>query len=317
MELSHCNIASVESETGLSKDVLRVWERRYGFPSPIRDAQGIRLYSSEELERLRVIKHLMEAGHRPGKLINQPLAELLKLMACRNKQSNPSADEDTCALNELLELIRQHDAVAYQQAMLQRLARQGLQSFIEKTVAPLSRHVGECWAEGRFEIFEEHLFTELTQRLLRQVIANLPTQAQSPRILLTSLPDEQHMLGLLMAEALFTLEGASCIPLGTQMPIKSIARAASAQRIDIVALSFSRSFPQRQIPILLQQLRSLLSDEIQIWVGGNGTKKVTKTDACVGVHCLSTFTEALSALSAWRQAHSAWLSTASKPSNSP
>jgi len=31
------NISAVERDTGLSKDTLRVWERRYGFPKPLRD----------------------------------------------------------------------------------------------------------------------------------------------------------------------------------------------------------------------------------------------------------------------------------------
>ena len=61
------NIAAVERDTGLSKDVLRMWERRYGFPVPDRDGNGERSYPAEQVERLRLIKRLMDAGHRPGK----------------------------------------------------------------------------------------------------------------------------------------------------------------------------------------------------------------------------------------------------------
>ena len=66
------NIAAVERDTGLSKDVLRMWERRYGFPVPDRDGHGERIYPAEQVERLRLIKRLMDAGHRPGKLIATP-----------------------------------------------------------------------------------------------------------------------------------------------------------------------------------------------------------------------------------------------------
>ena len=62
-------IANVERETGLSKDLLRMWERRYGFPAPERDANGDRVYPAEQVERLRRIKRLIDRGHRPGKLI--------------------------------------------------------------------------------------------------------------------------------------------------------------------------------------------------------------------------------------------------------
>ena len=70
------NIAAVERETGLSKDVLRVWERRYGFPAPSRDDHGERIYPAEQVERLRLVKRLMDAGHRPGKLLATPTEEL-------------------------------------------------------------------------------------------------------------------------------------------------------------------------------------------------------------------------------------------------
>lgn len=59
------NIAEIERDTGLGKDALRVWERRYGFPTPLRDARGDRLYDQPQLQRLLRIKQLLDAGHRP------------------------------------------------------------------------------------------------------------------------------------------------------------------------------------------------------------------------------------------------------------
>ena len=64
-----------------------------------------------------------------------------------------------------------------------------------------------------------------------------------PRVVLTTVPEEQHVLGLLMSECLLTLEGAACIPLGTQTPLADIVRAASAHAADVVAPSFPRPSP--------------------------------------------------------------------------
>ena len=297
METIHFSIAAVERDTGLSKDVLRMWERRYGFPTHERDANGERAYAGTQVDRLRLIKRLMDQGHRPGKLIATADEELNTLVSRRSvRQANPANAPDT-ELSVLLQLIKQHDAAGYQQAMQQRLARQGMQSFVQDTVAPLTRSVGEAWEDGSFEVFEEHLFTELTKRLLRQAIATLPGGQRSPRILLTSVPDEPHVIGLLMAESLFTLEGAECIPLGTQMPLLEIGRAAIAHEADVVALSFSTAFPQRQIPTLLQQLRMMLPDETCLWVGGGGIARLAKMD---GVLLLNSLAEALSAITTWR-----------------
>lgn len=295
MTTPHFNIAAVERDTGLSKDVLRMWERRYGFPTPERDGNGERSYPAEQVERLRLIKRLMDLGHRPGKLLAIPADELAELAPRRPPSPPPpvAGSEDPA---ELLTLIKQHDAHGYQQAMQQRLARQGLQRFVQDTVAPLTHRVGEAWEDGSFEVFEEHLFTELTKRLLRQAIAALPGGGSGPRILLTSVPDEPHVLGLLMVEALFSLEGAECIPLGTQMPLLEIGRAASAHRADIVALSFSVAFPQRQIPGLLQQLRLLLPASVELWAGGAGVQRVARQE---GVRLLAGLDDALAALAAW------------------
>ena len=293
------NIAAVERDTGLSKDVLRVWERRYGFPVPDRDANGERLYPAEQVARLRLIKRLMDQGHRPGKLIAAPAEELTALAPRRSRHVEKTPAADAKGLAELLTLIKQHDAAGYLQAMQQCLARQGLQRFVQDTVAPLTRQVGEAWEDGSVEVFEEHLFTELTKRLLRQAIAALPGGARSPRVLLTSLPDEPHILGLLMVEALFALEGAECIPLGTQMPLLEIGRAAEAHHADIVALSFSIAFPQRQIPGLLQQLRLVLPAGIELWAGGGGIARITPP---AGVRLLQTLDIAIDALAEWRAA---------------
>ena len=293
------NIAAVERDTGLSKDVLRVWERRYGFPAPGRDDHGERIYPAEQVERLRLVKRLMDAGHRPGKLLAIPTEELNALAPRRPEPPGASSGADAAAeLGDLMSLIKQHDGAAYQQAMQQRLARQGLERFVQDTVAPLTRHVGAAWEEGSVEVFEEHLFTEMTKRLLRQAIASLPGGKRSPRIVLTSVPDEPHVLGLLMAEALFALEGAECIPLGTQMPLLEIARAAAAHRADIVALSFSVAFPKRQIPGLLQQLRTVLPAEVALWAGGGGVKRLPEVG---GVELLASLEHSLVVLEAWRR----------------
>ncbi|UCV03135.1 MerR family transcriptional regulator [Dechloromonas denitrificans] len=294
------NIAAVERDTGLSKDVLRMWERRYGFPIPHRDANGERSYPTEQVDRLRLIKRLMDLGHRPGKLMAMP-SEELSCLAPRRATARPAAaavaGED---LAPLLALIKQHDSAGYQQAMQQCLARQGLQGFVQDTIAPLTQLVGEAWEDGRFAVFEEHLFTELTKRVLRQAIAALPDGKRSPRILLTSVPDEPHVLGLLMVEALFSLEGAECVPLGTQMPLLEIGRAATAHQADIVALSFSTAFAQRQIPGLLQQLRQVLPPAVALWVGGQGVQRLAGID---GVVLLTSFASANTALNEWRLTH--------------
>jgi methanogenic corrinoid protein MtbC1 len=286
-------IAAVERDVGLSKDVLRVWERRYGFPTPGRDQNGERVYPADQVDRLRLIKRLMDQGHRPGHLLAAPTKEL---RAMASPRQTTASETDDGALAALVDCIRQHDAGTYTQGLWQRLGRQGLQPFVLDTVAPLSRMIGLAWQEGRLQVFEEHLFTEVTERVLRQAIAAVPAGRQ-PRIVLTSVPNEQHALGLLMAEAMLAVEGALCIPLGTQTPVVEIARAAAAHRADIVALSFSASFRQRQIPELLRQLRAALPAGTALWAGGGGMSRIAPQE---GVFIATALRDAVAAMERWR-----------------
>jgi DNA-binding transcriptional MerR regulator/methylmalonyl-CoA mutase cobalamin-binding subunit len=290
------SIAAVERETRLSKDVLRVWERRYGFPQPVRDANGERCYPAEQVERLRLMKRLMDQGHRPGALAALAQDELAALaMPARS----PGADGDVAdgAIAQLLDKIRAREPAGFQHALRQSLARQGLERFIGHTVAPLTTAVGECWEDGSFDVFDEHFYTEAAERLLRQAIADLPAARQGPRILLTTVPGEQHGLGLLMAEATFALEGATCISLGTETPLLDIARAAAAYGTGVVALSFSSSYPRRQVAPVLAQLRQALPDGVELWAGGSG---IARLDAVVGVRLLPTLDSGREALAGLR-----------------
>src|SRR5690606_15844368 len=101
----------------------------------------------------------------------------------------------------------------------------------------------------------------------RQAIAAVP-RGRGPEVMLTTLPGEMHGLGLLMVEALLALEGAQCVSLGTQTPVPDIAQAARAWDADVVAVSFSAAFAQRQAQSALQQLRDALPHAVQLWAGG-------------------------------------------------
>ncbi len=289
------NIAAVERDTGLSKDVLRVWERRYGCPMPVRDQNGDRSYSLQQVEHLRLVKRLMDAGHRPGKLLGMPKDELARMQLLRPNEDQALATPG--GLDELLALIKRHDGDAFFGAMQQQLASRGVHRFVLDVVAPLTEQVGQAWEQGRFAIFEEHLFAELTKRMLRQAIASLPATNRAPRIVLTTVSNEQHGLGLLMAEALLALNGAECIPLGTQLPLDEIQGAALAHRADVVALSFSGFYPQRQIPGLLLQLRQMLDSNVELWVGG---KAVQRLPIVQGVDILGSLDAILDQLYRWR-----------------
>ena len=291
------NISAVERDTGLSKDLLRMWERRYGYPSPARDAAGERQYSTSDVSKLRAIKRLMDTGMRPGKIIHESIDEL---NAMADARASVRHDALSPALeHEALDALKQHDIAALQHLLVHLVMKQGLQRFVLETVTPLNRCIGEAWMRGELQVFEEHLYTEQVNVALRTAINAFPrSPAGEPRVLLTTFPNEQHGVGLLMVEALLVPEGAHCVSLGTQTPIDDIRRATVAHKAHILALSFSGSFGLRAAVDGLDALRAQLPAHVTIWAGGEMTRRMRKT--IPGMVLLPDLASAIPALKSWR-----------------
>lgn len=297
------SIAAVERDTGLSKDTLRVWERRYGFPSPERDSIGERAYPLEQVEKLRIIKRLMDAGHRPGRIVPMAIDELQRLT--ESTVDSPQRVEESSGAPDLrmyVDLVREHDMDSLRRQLTQAQVRLGLGRFVTEVIAPLNTRVGDAWMRGQLEIFEEHMYTEAVQVVLRSAIGSVPDAARSgrPRVLLTTFPGEPHGLGLLMAEAMFALEGARCLSLGVQTPIWDIVLAAGAHRADIVALGFTGCMNPNQVVEGLAELRSKLPRQMEIWAGG--TAPVLHRRTVVGVVPIASLAAVQPEVQRWREA---------------
>ena len=268
------SIAAVERDTGIGKDTLRVWERRYGFPMPSRDVNDERIYPMAQVEKLRVIKRLMDQGYRPGRIVAQSMAALQHLS--RGEASLQANQLSAAALMRedlqgFMTLLQSQNHEGLRQALLDTLKQVGLSQFVANVVAPLTVMVGDAWARGDLAVHEEHLYSECVSDLMRQATATVleTTDAVAPTVLLTTFPQEAHGLGLLMAQSMLTLQGCRCVSLGTQTPLRDIAQAALVHRADVVALSFSVNMNINQVVEGLTELTALLPESVDVWAGGS------------------------------------------------
>lgn len=326
------SIAAVERDTGLSKDTLRIWEKRYGFPAPVRDAQGERCYPMEQVERLRLIKRLLDVGHRPGRVVNLP-PEDLQTLADRSADAQglpergrragkaspasplpvahaappprpgfaaPSLPEHW--LDDALARVDAHDVAGLKRLLAQAVPTLGLARFITEACAPLLQAMGEGWLRGRFQVPQEHWVSQCLQQSLHAAIHALPPTdpAQVPRVLLSTLPGEPHALGLLMVEGWLTLLGAQVINLGAQTPMADLIEACEHHRADVVALSFSASAPAHLVQDALPALRSRLPSRVAIWAGGRNPLLTRR--APVGVLVLDDLGGLSQAVRTWQEA---------------
>ncbi|MGB5179302.1 MAG: MerR family transcriptional regulator, partial [Gammaproteobacteria bacterium] len=126
-------IGVVERDTGIGRDTLRVWERRYGFPRPVRNAKGERCYPEDQLRRLQRTRRLLDRGMRPGKLL--PLSEdaLNELEASLLPESSEQPNK---TVEAVLGAIRSTDADQVEVLLRRDYEKRGMRKFVLETVIP-------------------------------------------------------------------------------------------------------------------------------------------------------------------------------------
>lgn len=291
------SIAAVEQATGIARATLRIWERRYGFPQPGRDARGERCYPQEQVDKLRLIAELMHRGHRPGRLVTLGAPELTALAAHGGR---PVAPRGEPVDDPVLPLLRRHDTAGVTRLLEESMRGAGLSGFVTGRLAAMNVNVGLAWARGELEVFEEHLYAEAVQGVLRSRIAQQRAGASQahPRVLLATFPEELHGLGLLMAEAMLGDAGCPVLSLGTRVPPQQIVSAAQAFRADVVGLSFCASMNPTHVLRGLEQLRGELDPRVAIWAGG--ASPVLARHRIEGVRPVPDIGEVPALVAAWR-----------------
>jgi len=285
-------LPEIERETGFGKGQLRKWRQRYGFPLLESMVYRNSAYSRQTVDKLILIKRLLEAGFRPGQVVGMTTPGLEKLLLGL-VLSVPVVrhDESTQVCIELLK----RSAVAELLVLLAELRAKGtLADFVRYTVAPLLIDVGDAWKTNEIDIYHEHLCTCCIERYLQGEILKLKPKNGLPRVLFALPPGEHHLIGLLMAEAVIAEQGASTISIGSDIPLSNLQLAAISCKVDVVALSFSVFYPARKVVPSLQHLRHVLPSQIQIWAGGGGLAGLRKHPK--GVRIFLEFNGAVAAL---------------------
>ena len=262
------SIGDICSETGLSADVVRVWERRYGFPVPLRLPSGHRRYRQADLHQLRLMAEAVAQGHRPSMVARAGEATLKRLLI---PMDNPGVEA-------LFHAVVAMDSDRMRWLLRESLDHLGWKPFLQHIVAQLLDRVGMAWADGSLGVQQEHLLTEVLEDLLRERRLEFQTMPDRGRVLLCTLPGERHRLGLLMAALAYAAQGISTELLGVDLPVASIAQAARTLRVDRVAVSLSIQSAGETTRRLLVDLHDRLPAGCRLIVGGQGAARTRKID---------------------------------------
>ncbi|HVK99201.1 MAG TPA: MerR family transcriptional regulator [Dongiaceae bacterium] len=268
------SIQSVAERTGLSPDVIRIWERRYQAVAPDRTASNQRLYSDVEVERLTLLKQLTDNGRRisaVANLSNEELRQIAALEPARARLQAMVSEVDSRALEEqALNAILQLDAVPFERLLERALVSMGSVGFMMRFAGPLLVTVGNLWRSGAMRTCQEHFASAHLRSFLGRYMLDTNTDPLGPRIVIATLPGQAHELGATMAAVVAAQSGWNVLYLGANVPIEEIAFAADCKDARAVAISLSYPLDDPRIPSLLRELRKKLPEATRLMVGGIG-----------------------------------------------
>lgn len=275
VETSTFSQAQIELATGLSREVLRKWEIRFGFPVPARDSRGRRLYCISDVQRLQLIKQLLHFCHRPRNLVPLSLESLNRLLAAGTVEAIPTANPlSVTLLEKLAGRSFPADLDAYFRSRIQKV---GLEVFAVNDLPIFNEAVGNAWANRSIGIHEEHFYTASVCRVIQENVAQVRPSGDARRVLLTTPPGEQHGLGILALHAVLASHGAQCIDLDVQTPAQSVVDAVRKWDVSLVCISVSISFSATTALAYVATLRALLPTACQLWIGGQGAGPIADT----------------------------------------
>lgn len=267
-------IGVAAERSGLTADVIRAWERRYGVVEPRRDAAGRRVYTSADIARLRLLSRATEGGRSIGQVADLDAARLEELVAqdqAARRAAAPGPRVPKSAgevVAEALKRVRGLDGAGLESLLVRSASLYGVPAFLRGVLAPLFREIGEEWHAGRLVPSQEHLATALARSVLGRLLARIPVPADAPVVLVATPAGERHEIGALLAAAEATVEGWRVVYLGADLPAVEIASAARVVGARLVALGAVYAPEPAELRREVEEVRAELPEAVTLLLGG-------------------------------------------------
>lgn len=287
-------IALVAERTGLSRDVLRAWERRYGAVAPARSDGGQRLYSDDDIERFRLLAAATQHGRTISLVADCSLEELARLVAEDAAAAPAPAATPLEAdpwVEQALDSIRALDGAALEKLIRSAFARLGMAPSLEELIPTLMQQVGERWVAGTLTIAQEHLASATVIGVVLDAVRTLRPSPGAPRLLVATPSTEPHAVGAALVAGIATLDGWCVTYLGPDVPAPDLVEAAHRVGARAVAVSVVAPGDSARVAADLTELRAALPASVTLILGGGGAREITGATPRTGISVCDSLPE--------------------------
>ena len=240
-------IGELSKRTGVSPELLRAWERRYGLLRPMRSAGGLRLYAAADVERVRLMQRHLAEGLAAAE------AATAASRAVVGEAAAPPVLAWAALRDELTDALDRFDEPRAQAILDRLLAVSTLETLLSEVVLPYLRELGERWARGDASVAQEHFASAVLRgRLLG--LARGWGVGLGPAAVLACLPGEHHDLGLIAFGLALRARGWRIVYLGLDTPIETVEDACRSLEPDLVVVS---AVARERVQPVVEQLRGL------------------------------------------------------------
>lgn len=263
-------IHRVSKLTGLSRDVIRVWERRYGLLHPMRGPNRYRLYTDEDVALLRYIRGELDKGESIGELAALGRDELCARMRSATPPPRVEGQPYERLIGELLRALDPLDRVTFERRLNGAVAVIPFEEALHGILLPLQQQVGELWHDGRVSVAVEHYVTKQVQQKIFSVMNQLPVVDQGPKIVIACPPGETHEVGAQAVAYRCRVRGCRVYYLGANVPLEALSRLCAQVHPALALISFPVPLTDQDASDLARSLAKHVQPHSDVAVGGDG-----------------------------------------------
>jgi DNA-binding transcriptional MerR regulator/methylmalonyl-CoA mutase cobalamin-binding subunit len=248
--------------TGLKAELLRAWEARYDAVRPRRTEGGARRYSQADIDRLKLLRDVVEAGQRIGNVARLGLEELRALLPTPiGLEGNP--------VEQIIAAAEQLDGVEVRRRLELAVSTLDPVEFGTEVALPFLYEIGERWKRGELSVSAEHLGTAIVRSILMALIDPAEPPGGSTKFIFATPSGEPHDLGTLVAALVASRAGANVTFLGADVPAADLVDCAVSARASVLVLGLV-TLPKERSEPALKEIRGQLPGACGIWIGGAG-----------------------------------------------